>query len=129
MTTTLPDSPDARREPIDRRRILALIALADELPAPREVRFIPGDASYPEPLLALTLDNVDQATTWAAWFGATRTGVETYGAVTLYTHSLIKWHGWRVRLDFHPGTPDAPLDDVVRERLERVADVTPDGDR
>jgi hypothetical protein len=128
MTITVPDTSDTAQEPIDRRRVLALIALADELPTPRETRFIPGDASYPAHLLALVFDSTDEASAWAMWLGATDAGLEKVGDVVLYHHTAIVWHGWKVRLDVRAGVrADPSLDADTRAQLEQVADVTATG--
>jgi hypothetical protein len=117
---TLPSTTDS--PPLDRRRILALIALIDQLPVPETISFLPPDR------LALRLKTVIDAFQWAVWFGASAIGSlrPLNGEPTNIDHSPIVWHGWTVELLSADQTAVPTLDPDTRARLEQVADVAPE---
>ncbi len=127
-TTT---SGTAPAQPLAPRRILALIALADDLPIPHSIQLIPADAHRisPEPILALHMHNLSDASRWTTWLGATRSTTHVSADRTChFAHSAIRWHGWTVMIyaTAEP-TTDTSLDPDTRDQLEKIADVTPTG--
>jgi len=92
--------------------MLALIALATDLPVPGDIRFHPT-----KPILSLTFEQVSDGQAWSQHLG---------GQTITYMHSgrrfldegQIVWRGWRVQLHASDEVrPDAPLSEDTAARL------------
>lgn len=129
MTTTVPNTTSDAQEPIAPRRILALLALADELPMPGDINLVPAGQAAVGPRLRLWFESHSEAAAWCTWLGGRQTSPVTSSAGTLhFEHDSIYWHGWVVSLVAitKPESIDQ-LDADTRAQLEQVADVTPTG--
>jgi hypothetical protein len=120
-------------QPLDARRILALIALADDLAMPYSIQLLERSLlersdREAQPLLSLFFDSLSSASRWATWLGVTETRTRTSddGSIS-FSHSLIVWHGWSVGIyATTAGSTVQPLDADTRDQLEQVAAVTVD---
>jgi len=107
-------------QPISVRRMLALIALADDLPTPHLISFIEHR------ILSLHLDTLSDATRWTTWFDVKLKKPGNHSGSIWFRHEMIDWHGWNVQLGANESIATAgQLDPDTRTQLEQVADVTP----
>ncbi len=99
------------------RRMLALIALAAELPMPPSIRFHPNGE-----ILSLDFDRVQDGQAWSRFLGGKARTYTSDGNWYL-AEGVIQWHGWDVLLHAcEPVAPDSPLDDDTAARLAELVD-------
>jgi hypothetical protein len=74
------------------RKMLALIALATEVPVPKNISFHPNGE-----LLSLTFERLSAGLAWSSYLGGQ---LDTYvhNAARYLNEGVIDWHGWRVQL-------------------------------
>lgn len=99
------------------RAMLALIALATDLPCPCEVTFYSSRGS-----LMLTFDRIDDAARWLAFLGA---GSEPYvdktnGRRHVGQVGLPKWHGWQ--FSAYAAEPQYEIPEEQRADLSALAE-------
>src|SRR6266571_5133804 len=106
------ESTPQRREP---RAMLALIALATDLPLPTRINFNDG-------ILGLGFDSITEGLPWLAFFGQPQESYVYQGRRYLKDREINQWHGWHVQLAAaEPAVPDAGLDAETTEQLRGLA--------
>lgn len=84
------------------RAILALIALATDLPMPTGIWLYPPGEVSDEPTLAISFATVADGLAWATHLGVSVTPyVGDDGNRYLGHRSADRWHGWRLSLGAH----------------------------
>lgn len=103
----------------DHRSMLALIALAEGLPAPQRIDFHPNGK-----ILSLTFEHLAGGIAWSAYLGG-RTDTREHDGRRWLDEGVIDWHGWSMQL--HASSPvqdepaSKPLPRDVTERLSALA--------
>src|SRR6266700_8072018 len=106
------ESTPQRREP---RAMLALIALATDLPLPTRINFNDG-------ILGLGFDTIAEGLPWLAFFNQPQETYVYQGRRYLKDRQINEWHGWHVQLAAaEPATPDTGLDTDTGDRLTELA--------
>jgi hypothetical protein len=107
----------ATRKPA--RSMLALIALAADLPLPWDVTFYPDRGS-----LALSFANLAEGIAWAQHFGfSAETYVNKNDGRCYLKYGQGNWHGWNLSLHAHDDRPlDGPVADAERAALAELAE-------
>jgi len=111
---------DKSTEKYEPRAMLALIALATEVPTPKSVSFYRDSAIF-----SLSFERLAAGLAWSTFLGGqTETYVNKDGRRYL-DEGAITWHGWRVQLHAsepaNDATTEAPLAEDVTERLAALA--------
>jgi len=103
----------------DRRAMLALIALATDLPLPKAVNW------YSDTGLSLDFDSLADGMAWSQHLGGqTATYINNDGFRYLREGS-IRWHGWLVQIHANePAGRGVQLDEVTTASLEAIAGVS-----
>jgi hypothetical protein len=100
-----------RREP---RVMLALIALATDLPVPGRIGFI-------DDILAMSFDRLVDGQAWSAHLGG-KTETCAHKGQRYLNEGMINWHGWSVQLNAHePALTGGQLDADTTARLAALA--------
>jgi hypothetical protein len=97
-----------------RRTMIALIALADDLPVPNRISFVD------DRILAISCGTLAQGQAWSAHLGG-KTETYTHDGAVWLDEGLINWRGWRVQVSASEpnGTADG-LDDSDRAALTEL---------
>lgn len=98
------------------RSMLALVALATDLPMPTSVRFRTNTIDG-TPIIEVGLRSIAEGLEWAAHFGITAKPY-TYSDKYLYLgaqNTTERWHGWLVDVDAVEDVAD-PADEITDER-------------
>lgn len=107
-------------EQYEPRAMLAVIALATEVPTPKSISIYPKSE-----ILSLMFERLAHGLAWSAFLGGqTETYVNTDGRRYLDA-GVIRWHGWSVQLHASEAaddeTDETPLAEDVAERLAALA--------
>lgn len=98
------------------RQMLALIALATDLPVPETITFHSG-------ILGLSFPNARDGQTWVRHFNAELRNHVSDGIRYVGQLGAIDWHGWDVSCSgSEPVTPDTDLDTDQDAALTELAE-------
>ncbi len=115
---TNPTSTETSTERKAPRAMLALIALATNLPVPKRISFHPSGV-----ILSLDFDGVTDRQAWSAHLGgSTDTYVNRHNGRRYVDEGVIDWHGWSVQIHASDErSPDTPLDADATATLMALA--------
>jgi len=100
------------------RVMVALIALAGELPVPGSITFY-ADAG----ILALSFDAVADGLAWSGFLGGQAAPYVRNGTRYLGDQGVLLWRGWSVLLHASEASTDTALDAGITGRLVEVVTV------
>ena len=106
------------------RHMLALVALADQLPMPRLISFQgQGAGKAGTSIMGMSFDSVAAGQAWSRYLGGkTDTHTHTDSGRTYLREGSIAWHGWHVQLQASDdAAPDTQLDEGITAQLVAIA--------
>ena len=98
------------------RAMLALIALATDLPVPEAIYL------YDNGILSMNLRSLAEGYAWLRFLGHTPASYANNNGYRHLKYGTIEWHGWHVHIQASdPAVPDTGLDQATTTALADLA--------